>query len=182
MYRTVALAVLTTFFAASLATAQPGATSPTPMRKHEPGRMRQQLFERLDLSDQQKVQMRKLRVENQKDMTELHAKIQIARLDLKELFAADKLDRGAIEKKISAISDLQHAAKIKMLDHLFAANALLSPEQQKIWKEHMGMMGAGPRGPMRRGGRGGIMFGEGMPGSDEPFNEDGPELPEEDIH
>jgi Spy/CpxP family protein refolding chaperone len=174
MYRTFGLAIAVSLLMASLASAQPEAGT---IPEHESMRLHQKLPDRLGLSDQQKDQMRKLRLGLQKDMTQLHAKIRIERLDLQELFTAEKLDRGAIEKKVSAISDLQHSVKMKMLDHMFAVNALLTPEQQKIWKEHMGRFDARPMGPMHRGGSRRQMFGEGMPGMDQQPGDDIQEMP-----
>jgi Spy/CpxP family protein refolding chaperone len=173
MYRTFGLAAAAFLLLASLASAQP---EPGTKSRHEPMRMRQQFFDRMGLSDQQKDQIRKLRLGLQKEITQLHATIRIDRIDLQELFTADKLDRGAIEKKVSAISDLQHSSKMKLLDHMFAVNALLTPEQQKIWKEHMGRFDARPMGPMRRGGLRRQMFGEGMPGMDQQPGDDVQEI------
>lgn len=177
MYRTFALTAAASLLMASLASAQPGTMGTRP---HEPMRMHQQLAERLGLTDSQKDQIGKLRLEHEKEMTELHAKIRIARLDMEELLAAEKLDRSAIEKKISAISDLEHSVKLKMLDHLFAVNALLTPEQQKVWKEQMRRFDSRPMGPMRRGGLRREMLGEGMPWMDQQSDADAPELPADD--
>jgi len=179
MNRTLALLAASTLLGAALASAQPDTGT---MRRHEPMQMRQQFVERLGLSDQQMEQVRKLRVEHEKEMTDLHAKIRIARLDLKELLIADKPDRGAIEKKISAISDLEKSGKLKMLDHMFAVRSLLTPEQQKIWKNHMGRFGEEPRGSMQRGGRGRRMLGEGMPWMDRQPGDDPQGITGEDVN
>jgi Spy/CpxP family protein refolding chaperone len=92
----------------------------------------------------------------QKAMIENRAKIQEARVDLKGLFKADNPDRAAIEKKMSEINDLQFKGKLAFVGHLFGVRDLLTPEQQKIWKEHMadeGMSGGefnGMQGGMMR--------------------------------
>ena len=96
--------------------------------------------------------MAKLHLDLEKKTTQTNSKIQLARLDLKELFMADKPDKGAVEKQIKVISDLQHQQKLNHIDHLFAVRDILTPEQQKMWKEHAGgmLMGAdGPRGGAR---------------------------------
>ena len=127
------------------APAQPGPGQ----RMHRPQmRTQQRLMERLGLSDQQKEQVRKLSFEHQKAQTELMSKIRIARLDMREMLLADKPDRSALEKKLSAISDLQNQAKVNQLHHLFAVFDLLTPEQQKKFKSHMSGMG------MEHGGMG----------------------------
>ncbi len=126
--------------------------------------MRGKMMEALNLTDQQKAQMEKLRTELEKKQVTVHGKVAVLRVELKELFQAENPDRSAIEKKMKEVSDLQHQLKINGLDHAFAVKGILTPEQQKIWKKHMlamgeermgmGMgMGMGPEGrmKMRRG-------------------------------
>jgi Spy/CpxP family protein refolding chaperone len=151
MRRLGAILAATAIALTSAAVAQPGtgaAMGDRPMERH------QRMMDQLNLTEKQRDQIEKLRLEHQKAATEMHAKIRIARLELRELFLADKLDRGAIEKKTDAITDLQRKAKTQLLDHLFAVYDILNPEQQKIWKGHAGMMGMGPRGRMHQRGGG----------------------------
>ena len=148
------------------------------------------MMEKLKLSDQQQAQMRKLRLEFAKKEVQLHAKIQLARLDMRDLIGADQPDRSAIEKQVKEISDLQYQQKLDLIDHLFAVKAILTPDQVKIWKEQLkerhGMFREQRMGTRRRQGMmgegmmgGGMMMGQGMqqPGSpdllgDEPLNGD----------
>lgn len=111
---------------------------------------RQGLVEKLNLTDAQAEQFKKLRLDHQRKMLQNRNKLSEARLDLKALYLADKPDRGAIEKALKAISDLQHQQKLAMVEHWFAVNALLSPEQQKLWKEHAGRIGPGGKDAARR--------------------------------
>jgi Spy/CpxP family protein refolding chaperone len=122
--------------------------------------MRERMAEELNLTDQQKDQMKKFRLDFERKQIGTHPKIKMARLDLKELFLKDKLDRSAIEKQMKAISDLQYQTKLDHVDHWFAVNEILTPEQQSIWKEHFGERGKRMRGHFR--GRG-HMEREGMP-------------------
>ena len=155
MYRFVVVLGMLAF--ASMAIAQPDP-GPRNMPRH------QEMMGKLNLTDQQKSDMQKLRLEMEKKQVQIQSKIQLQRIDLRELFAADKPDRAAIEKGIKAVSELQLQEKMNMVDHLFAVNALLTPEQQKIWKQtigqRLGMMSGemrGMRGRMRgmwRGDRG----------------------------
>jgi hypothetical protein len=55
------------------------------------------------------------------------------------------------------VSELQYQEKLNGLDHLFAVKAILTPEQQKMWKEHMKQMGPEMRERMM-----GRMMGKGM--------------------
>jgi Spy/CpxP family protein refolding chaperone len=149
---------------ASLAIAQPGP-DPGGMRGRQ---HRESIFKMLNLTDQQRTEIDKLRSAMQKSMIDNRAKIQEARVDLRGLFRADKPDRAAIEKKVSEISDLQLKAKMALIDHLFSIRNLLTPDQQKIWKEHMeeqglgGGMFEGRRGGMRGGRMGGMRNPSGM--------------------
>jgi Spy/CpxP family protein refolding chaperone len=93
----------------------------------------------LQLTDQQKKDIDVLRADLEKAMVKIHADIQTARIDLRGLLMADKPDRGAIEKKISAISALQNDGKMALVNHLFSMKDKLTPDQQKKFKEHMAM-------------------------------------------
>jgi Spy/CpxP family protein refolding chaperone len=119
---------------------------------------RQALLDKLQLTDVQKEQMQKLRLDLEKKQIPIQEKIRMTRLDMKELMLADKPDKGAIEKLMKTVSDLQFQEKVNVVEHMFAVKDILTPEQQKIAKEHLrGMQHF--RG-MRRWGRGmGMMEG-----------------------
>ena len=137
--------------AASTAVSQPGEARREIRREIVMGKgMHESFFERLNLSDQQETQLRKLRIQTQKNRVQIHSKIHVARLDMKELFLAETPDRAAIEKIVKTISDLQHQAKVNHIDHLFDVYEILTPEQRKVWKKHMGEGGADGIRHMRR--------------------------------
>jgi Spy/CpxP family protein refolding chaperone len=92
---------------------------------------------KLNLTEDQQAQVEKLRLDLQKKQVALRSKVDIARLEIKEMFNAPSPDRSAIEKKMKEVSDLQFQQKLNGLDHLFAVKTILTPEQQKLWKEHM---------------------------------------------
>ncbi len=112
-------------------------------RRHMPkqGPPHAAMLKELNLTEAQDAQVQKNRIDLMKKQTQLRAKVQTLRLDTKELFLAEKPDRSAIEKNVKAISDAQEQMKLAMLDHWFAVNALLTPEQQKVWKKHALQMG-----------------------------------------
>jgi Spy/CpxP family protein refolding chaperone len=91
-----------------------------------------------------------------KKQTELRSKIQLARLDMKEIYLSDKIDRSALEKLMKQVSDLQYQQKLNFVDFWFSVNSMLTPEQQKVWKEHVGQM-AGQMQRMRGAMRGRMM-------------------------
>ncbi len=118
--------------------------------------MQKSLMGKLNLTDSQKDQISKLRYQFQKQQIQTRAKIADARLDLRQLLHSDSPDRSAVEKAVRAITDLQGQQKLNLVDHLFAVRAILTPEQQKTFKEFMGpgafgRESMGMRGWMRGG-------------------------------
>ena len=142
---------------AALVIAQPApvpGAAPAPRPVQERGmRWTARAGNDLNLTDQQKNDMAKLRIEMQKKNTPIQSQIRLARLEIQQLMLADSPDRAKIEKQMKEISDLELKVKLNALDHQFAVKKILTPEQQKIWKEKRGEMFM-----MRR------MRGEGMMG------------------
>jgi nickel and cobalt resistance protein CnrR len=132
--RKLIVVLLTLALSAGVALAQP---ADRPLRRGNGPAMagRGAMMEKLNLTEEQQSQMRKLKVEFQKKQIQNQARIRVARLDLHQLLSADKPDRGTIEKAIKEISAMQTEAKLNHLDHMFAVRGILNPEQQKIWKE-----------------------------------------------
>ena len=95
---------------------------------------RDRLFGSLNLTDEQKKSIETLRFEMQKKAVAQQARMKTSRLELAELFKADPPNQSAIQKKIGDIAELQSQSRILRVDHWFAVNKLLTPEQQKIWK------------------------------------------------
>ncbi|MBI4535147.1 MAG: Spy/CpxP family protein refolding chaperone [Ignavibacteriae bacterium] len=163
MQRTIGILFLVFVTASSLSLAQPDDPPRRMMEKRL--EMREMMMDRLNLTADQKTQMQKLHIDMQKRQAQQSAKIRTAQLELKELFLAEKLDRSAIEKAMKNIADLRQQAALSRVDHWFAVNAILTPEQQKIWKEHFSMMdgelGEGMNRMHHRGPRG-MAFHGGM--------------------
>jgi len=117
--------------------------------------MKHDFMSKLALTDQQQKDMQKLRIDLEKKQTQLTAKIRTERLDLRSAFLADNPDRAAIEKGLKSISDLHYQMKLNRLDHWYAVKAMLTPEQQKTWKQgldkFMSEMGGRRAGMMRQG-------------------------------
>jgi Spy/CpxP family protein refolding chaperone len=116
-----------------------GATAlsqPDPAAHHAPlpQRGRREFMEKLGLNEKQKTDIAGLRTEMEKTMVGIQAKIKIARIDMRNLVAAESPDKGAIEGKMKEVNDLQYQAKKLTVDHIFAVYALLTPEQQKMFK------------------------------------------------
>lgn len=104
-----------------------------PERPHA-GPPHTRVLEKLNLSDAQKKDIEKLNTDFAKQLVDQQAKVKIAAIELHSLMKADSPDKGAIEKKINQISDLQAQNRMLGVDHWFSVNKLLNPDQQKIWK------------------------------------------------
>jgi Spy/CpxP family protein refolding chaperone len=107
-------------------------------------------LEKLNLTDAQKKDFQNLNTDFAKQRVEQQSKIKLAAIDLRSLMKADTPDKAAIEKKINEISDLQAQNRLLRVDHWFAVNKILNPDQQKLWKEMLDR-------PFRAGFRGGRM-------------------------
>ena len=162
----------TTGIAAMLLAASTLAFGQPSDRQHMGDQMRQRherLAGALHLTDQQESQMKKLHLDLERKQAQVRSKIQLARLDMKEIYLSDKIDRGAIEKSLKQISDFQYQQKLNFVDFWFSVNSMLTPEQQKTWKQHVGEMAGRMRqrmGQMMRGrmlNRGPMMRGSMMP-------------------
>lgn len=132
---------------ASLLLSMQAVAQDRPMRQG-----RDQMIEQLKLSDEQQKQFDALASDFRKGAVDRKAEIAKARIELLDLLKADNPDQGKISKQIGTISTLESGAKSKALDHWFAVNKILTPDQQKVWKKHLVMMAEG--GMMQRQMRG----------------------------
>jgi len=117
----------------------------------ERGEHRREMMADLQLTDEQQAQMQKLHLQLEKKQAGIESEIKLKRLDLKEELLGANPDQAKIEKNIRAINDLQLQMKLTMVDHVFKAKAMLTPEQQKKFKQHLLRLGGdGPDRPQRR--------------------------------
>jgi Spy/CpxP family protein refolding chaperone len=133
--------------AAALSQPEPAPPHAPPLKQ---GRM--QFMEKMGLTEKQKADIAGLRADMEKSMVGIQAKIKLARIDMRTIVSSDTPDKSAIETKMKEVTDLQFQAKKVILDHLFAVYALLTPEQKKMFKDHM--MARLEGGMRRMGGRG----------------------------
>lgn len=103
-------------------------------------------MEKLNLTDDQRKQVDKLHSDLQKRQIALRAKIQSARVDVQDAFREDKPDRAKIEAKLSEITKAQGEMKNNHVAFWFDVSKILTPDQQKLWKQTPMMQ--------RRGGEG----------------------------
>jgi len=111
--------------------AQPG---PGPEHKGPRGHMEMmegRQFAGLQLTDEQRNQMADLRLELQKQMEPLKAKMAALRSDMKLLMIADTPDMQKIEAKSNEINKLQGQIMLLQIKHKVKVRSLLTPEQKK---------------------------------------------------
>lgn len=101
-----------------------------------------QFLQDLNLTDAQGKQVEDLRYQMQKEQIANRSKIASERLELRRLLQAERPDQSAIGKKLSEISALEAAAKQLRVNHWFKVNAMLTPEQQQVWKKALEFGGA----------------------------------------
>ncbi len=95
--------------------------------------MKKEFIASLNLTDAQKKDLASLKLENEKRGIELRAKAETAKLDLRHLLMADAPDRAGIEKKMAELIKYETDLRMNKIDGWFAANKMLTPDQQKIW-------------------------------------------------
>lgn len=123
----------------------------------------------LNLTDAQKKDMARLKLEHGKQAIELRAKAETAKLELRHLLMADAPDHAAIAKKMAEAAKADGELRMNKIDGWFAVNKMLTPEQQKVWIQALraGTLKAakGSRDAMRGGmGRPGRNRGMDAPG------------------
>ena len=128
------------------------------------------LMGQLKLNDDQKKEVEKLRFDLAKQMISQRAKVANAQLEYRELLKADNLDRATIEKKSTEIADLRSQSRSMLLNHWFAVNKLLNPDQQKVWKK---VLERGSQLAMRAGRGRGMMHGPQRFRQGRAFHRDG---------
>lgn len=132
--------------------------------------------ERLGITPEQALKIRQQELNFRKVQIRNRAELEVKRMELAELLAADKPDRGMIDKKLREISDTQFTAEKSRIDHRLAMREALTPEQREKLKQmfsefHRPLGERGPsrygpggmRGPGRQGPRGARPPAESQP-------------------
>lgn len=103
----------------------------------EPGRLMlaMAMAEELELTEQQRDQLRQIRLSTQKEVIERRAKMRILRLELRELLRADQPDRKAIEEKTKQIGELRTQIDLARVNGRVSAKSVLTAEQKAKMKE-----------------------------------------------
>jgi Spy/CpxP family protein refolding chaperone len=118
----------------------------------EEGKGLKKIMKELKLTDVQKKDVEKIQLDMKKQMIDQESKIKTTRLELQQLFKADTPDKSAIESKLKEIAKLEVETKMIRVDSWFSVNSLLTPEQQKTWKNALEFGPAMKQHMMKEGG------------------------------
>jgi Spy/CpxP family protein refolding chaperone len=125
------IATIGLMFAAGAAVAQPQPARMQRMQMmHAP-----MLFAKMKLTDQQKAEMQKIRLNLKQKQIDIRASIAHDRVDYAELASAANPDQNALAAKLQDIAKLQGQLRSNRLNGWFEVNKLLTPDQQKIWRK-----------------------------------------------
>ena len=160
--------LLLTMTVATIALSQGDRPGPHDMKLSMRGRM----AEELKLTDDQKKDFAKLRGGMEKNMITTRSKIDIARVDLRQLYAEAQPDRSKIEDKAREIGKLETDLKLARTGFWFDVNNILTAEQKATWKKVPGMMGRPGKPFMKMRGRPSRSMGYGSDGDEDMFEEE----------
>lgn len=92
------------------------------------------LAKQLELSTEQRDRIAGIRERQGRFMIGLQAKLKLARLDLRALLRADRLERPALEAKVDEISRLESQARKARLEAMLDVRGVLTAEQLRRLK------------------------------------------------
>jgi Spy/CpxP family protein refolding chaperone len=101
---------------------------------------RQNMIEKLNLTDAQKDKISDLRSKNQKEMIDLRADLEKKMIDMKDLKKDPKLTRDGLISAVKDINGIKDQIAIARANHMMDLYEVLTPEQKKIWQENKPMM------------------------------------------
>jgi len=115
------------------------------------GRMSDRLAEQLELTEEQQTQLEEAYNDHAKEMIQLRADLQVARMDLQDMLQSG--DSGAsLNKQVNAVSDAQAAILEATVAHQVQVRDILGVETfQEVMDSHRG--GWGLTTPMMQNGQ-----------------------------
>jgi Spy/CpxP family protein refolding chaperone len=129
----------------TIATAGIYAQSPKVKMDKKGSWMRENILDKLKLTDEQTDQISKLRTDFQTKMVDLKATLQKNTIALKALRKKDDLTRNEVIASVEAVNKAKNDIAIAIANHLMDIREILTPEQRKIAQEHLSDMFMGKR-------------------------------------
>lgn len=90
----------------------------------------------LGLSDEQKVQMKEIRVAHLKETKELKNELEVIRLKQKHLMTAEKVDKNSIMDNVDRLSNIQNQLAKKQIDNKMEIREILTEDQLVLFMSH----------------------------------------------
>ncbi|MCU7492182.1 MAG: Spy/CpxP family protein refolding chaperone [Bacteroidota bacterium] len=121
---------------------------------------RQKMLQELNLSQDQKDQIQKLRTEHQKQMVDYRSDIAKTRLDIKNLFTSNNPDEDKILDLTKKVSGIQADMKASSIKNWFQIYNLLNDQQKETFRKMAPMLRERMGEGFQKRGKG--MMGKGM--------------------
>ncbi len=99
------------------------------------------MLNKLNLTDVQKDKIAQLRTDFQKEMVDLKAGLQKSMIELKAFRTKDKIERSEVIDAVKKVNENKDAIALAVANHLMDMYEILTPEQQKIARDMLPMMG-----------------------------------------
>ncbi len=109
-----------------------------PKEKHE--NFRGKMFEKLNLTDDQKAKIEDLMIAHQKAMVDLRADLQKKRLDMKDLIHKGNFSRSDFLNAVKAVNVSRDKIAEAKANHMMDVYQLLTDQQKKMFSEIPMMM------------------------------------------
>ena len=93
------------------------------------------LRERAGISAEQAAKIQKQQAVFAKTRVRDHADLRVKQMDLRQLMAAEKADRAAIDKKLQEIGEVRLAAQKSAIEYRLTMREALTPEQKERMKQ-----------------------------------------------
>ncbi len=93
------------------------------------------IIKQLKPTPEQLNQMEKMKSDLEKQQVQTRAKMQTAGIELRDLLSAAEPNKEAVMKKLDEVAKYRVEMVKNRIEQWFAVNKILTPEQQKIWKE-----------------------------------------------
>ncbi|MBI9056834.1 MAG: periplasmic heavy metal sensor [Labilibaculum sp.] len=90
----------------------------------------------LGLSDEQKAQMKEIRVAHLKETKELKNELEVIRLKQKHLMTAEKVDKNSIMDNVDRLSNIQNQLAKKQIDNKMEIREILTEDQLVLFMSH----------------------------------------------
>jgi Spy/CpxP family protein refolding chaperone len=95
----------------------------------------EQIIKQLKPTPEQLTQMEKMKSDLEKQQVQTRAKMQTAGIELRDLLSAAEPNKEAVMKKLDEVAKYRVEMVKNRIEQWFAVNKILTPEQQKVWKE-----------------------------------------------